>query len=292
MSFNWRRLGSEELEAQFNPRMAVPDFQRHFIGWTEHSAAAKARIDGEYDIRYGTGKLQTLDLHRPPKGSGGAPLVLLVHGGYWRGLDKDTMTFAAEPFLAAGGVVANLNYDLCPAVSLDTIVRQMQEALTFCAERAAGWGADAARLHVIGHSAGAHLAAMMAAAPWPADLPAPPSIASLGLVSGVYDLEPVLHISVNADIRLDDAMARRNSVMRFPPAQGGILRGPVLVAAGDAEPEGWQAQSVDFHQACRDAGTPAHLMRINGANHFDILYPLADPAKPLGNHLLRQTGLL
>lgn len=292
MSFNWRRLGSEDLEAQFNPRMAVPDFQRHFIGWTERSAAAKARINGEYDIRYGAGKLQTLDLHRPSNDNGSAPLVLLVHGGYWRGLDKDTMTFAAEPFLAAGGVVANLNYDLCPAVSLDTIVRQMQEALAFCAGRAAEWGADAARLHVIGHSAGAHLAAMMAAAPWPADLPAPPSIASLGLVSGVYDLEPVLHVSVNADIRLDDAMARRNSVMGFPPRLNGILRGPVLVAAGDAEPEGWQAQSVDFHQACRDAGTPAHLMRINGANHFDILYPLVDPAKPLGNHLLRQTGLL
>jgi arylformamidase len=128
---------------------------------------------------------------------------------------------------------------------------------------------------------------MLAAAPWPADLGPKPAIASLGLISGVYELEPVLHVSVNAEIRLDDAMARRNSVMRFPPR----LNGPMLVAVGDAEPEGWQAQSVDFHQACRDAGTPAQLMRIAGANHFDILFPLSEAASPLTTHLLRQCGL-
>lgn len=287
---DWRRFSPEELEANFNPRMAVPDFERHFAGWTEHSAAAKARLSGEYDLRYGEGPLQTYDLHRPA-GATSAALVVLVHGGYWRGLDKNTMTFAAEPFVRAGAVVVNLNYDLCPKVSLDVIVRQMQEALSHIAVKAAAWGADAAKLHVIGHSAGAHLAAMMVAAPWPKDLPPQPQVASLGLVSGVYDLEPVLHISVNQDIRLDGAMAARNSVMRFPPKQGNHLRGPVLVAVGDDEPPGWQAQSTEFHQACRNAGTSGQMMRIGGANHFNILYPLADPAKPLGAALLRQCGL-
>src|SRR3546814_19737821 len=75
---------------------------------------------------------------------------------------------------------------------------------------------------------------MLAAAPWPGDLGPKPAIASLGLISGVYELEPVLHVSVNAEIRLDDAMARRNSVARFVPK----LSGPVLVAVGDSEPEG------------------------------------------------------
>lgn len=283
---DWRKLSPAELEANFNPRMAVPDFERHFAGWTERSAAAKAKLPGEYDLRYGAGPLQTYDLHRPA-GASSARLVVLIHGGYWRGLDKNTMTFAAEPFVQAGAVVVNLNYDLCPKVSLDVIVRQMQEALVHIAGKAAAWGADASKLHVIGHSAGAHLAAMMVAAPWPKDLPAQPPVASLGLVSGVYDLEPVLHISVNQDIQLDGAMAARNSVMKFPPR----MSGPVLVAVGDDEPPGWQAQSVDFHQACRNAGTSGQMMRIGGANHFDILFPLADPAKPLGAALLRQCGL-
>lgn len=283
---DWRKLSPGQLEAEFNPRMSVPDFERHFNGWTERSAAARATLPGDYDLRYGDGPLQTYDLHRPADAAA-ATLVVLVHGGYWRGLDKNTMTFAAEPFVQAGAVVVNLNYDLCPTVTLDAIVRQMQEALVHVAAKAASWGADASKLHVIGHSAGAHLAAMMVAAPWPDDLPPQPPVASLGLVSGVYDLEPVLHISVNQDIRLDSDMATRNSVMRFAPR----MRGPVLVAVGDSEPPGWQAQSADFHQACRNAGTSGQMMHVAGANHFDILYPLADATSPLGAALLRQCGL-
>lgn len=285
--YDWRRLTPEQIEAQYNPRAAVTDYDRFFAGWTERAEAARARLPGEYDLRYGAGPLQTYDLHRPAQPKAAAPLVLLIHGGYWRGLDKASFSFVAGPVVDAGGVAVNLNYDLCPTVTLDVIVRQMQEALAHCAGKAAGWGCDPAQLHVIGHSAGAHLAAMLAAAPWPDDLGPKPAVASLGLISGVYELEPVLHVSVNAEIRLDDAMARRNSVSRFAPK----LSGPVLVAVGDAEPEGWQAQSVEFHQACRDAGTPAQLMRIAGANHFDILFPLADAASPLTTHLLRQCRL-
>jgi arylformamidase len=283
-NFDWRRLSPEQLEAQFNPRMAVPDFQQHFDAYVAQSAAARAAIGGDYDLRYGPGPLQTYDLHRPKHPQAGAPLVVLIHGGYWRGLDKNTMTFAVPPYLDAGAVVVNLNYDLCPAVSLDAIVREMQEALVHIAGKAAEWGTDAGRLHVIGHSAGAHLAAMMVAAPWPKDLGAQPPVASLGLISGVYQLEPVLHVSVNESIRLDGAMAARNSVTRFPPR----MKGTVLVAYGDAEPEGWQAQSLDFHQACRDAGTHCDLIRMAGGNHFTIKFAAADPRHPLGSALLKQ----
>ncbi|HEX6959142.1 MAG TPA: alpha/beta hydrolase [Ferrovibrio sp.] len=285
--FNWRTLSADELEAQYNPRKSVPDFEQHFTAWVERSASARTRLPGAYDLRYGPGPLQTYDLHKPEGSATGRPLVVLIHGGYWRGLDKNTMTFTAEPFVAAGAVVVNLNYDLCPAVTLDAIVRQMQDALVHIVAKAADWGTSAARLHVIGHSAGAHLAAMMAAAPWAGDLGARPQIASLGLISGVFELEPVLHISPNQEIRLDSAMAVRNSVTRFAPK----LAGPVLVAVGDDEPQAWQAQSVDFHQACRDAGTQAHLMRVANANHFNILYALADASKPLCTALLRQCGL-
>lgn len=284
---DWRSMSPQELEAHFNPRVAVPDFERHLAGWTERSERAKTTLPGEYDLRYGQGPLQTYDLHRPKDAQAGAPLVVLVHGGYWRALDKNTMVFATTPFVERGAVVVNLNYDLCPKVTLDAIVRQMQDALAHIAGNAGAWGADPAKLHVIGHSAGAHLAAMMAAAPWPSDLPPQPRIASLGLVSGVYDLGPVLQISVNQDIRLDEAMAARNSVANFPPRSVG----KILVSYGAAEPAGWQAQSKEFHRACVAAGSDAALLPVDGANHFDILYPLADPAAPLGAALLQQCGL-
>lgn len=290
-SFDWRALSPEQIEAQYNPRKAVPDFDKYFGIYVEKSEAAKAEIGGDYDLRYGPGKLQTYDLHKPRDAGQNAPLVVFIHGGYWRGLDKNTTTFAIVPFVRAGAVVVNLNYDLCPAVTVDAIVRQMQEALVHITSRAAEWGADPTKIHVIGHSAGAHLGAMMVAAPWPSDLPPQPPVASLGLVSGVYELEPVLHVSVNADIRLDGAMAARNSLSRLPLKLSGKVTGPVLVACGDAEQEGWIAQSVDFHQALRDAGTNAQLLRIKGADHFTIKFDGANPAHPLGAALLRQAGL-
>lgn len=284
MSFDWRKLSQDQLEAQYNPRSAVPDFQQHFDAYVAKSAAARAAIGGDYDLRYGPGPLQTYDLHKPRDVKAGAPLVVVIHGGYWRGLDKNTMTFAIPPYLERGAVVVNLNYDLCPQVTLDAIVRQMQEALAHVAAKAADWGADPAKLHVIGHSAGAHLAAMMVAAPWPTDLGPQPSVASLGLISGVYSLEPVLRISVNESIRLDEAMAARNSVTDFPPK----IEGPVLVAYGADEPEAWRNQSIDFHQACQDAGIRSELLPMANGNHFTIKFAAADPKHPLGAALHKQ----
>lgn len=284
MSFDWRKLSQDQLEAQYNPRAAVPEFQQHFDAYIAKSAAARDAIGGDYDLRYGPGPLQTYDLHKPKNAKPGAPLVVMIHGGYWRGLDKNTMTFALLPYLDRGAVVVNLNYDLCPQVTLDAIVREVQEALAHIAGKATEWGADPAKLHVIGHSAGAHLAAMAAAAPWPKDLGAQPQVASLGLISGVFALEPVLKISVNETIRLDAAMAARNSVTAFPPK----IKGPVHVSYGSDEPEAWRYQSIDFHQACLAAGTRSTLLEVAGGNHFTIKFAAADPAHPLCAALLQQ----
>jgi len=284
---DWRSLSPTELEAHYNPRIAVPDHAVHFEAYKTRSATSHARIGGQYDLRYGPGPLQTYDLH-VPVGAENAPLLIIVHGGYWRGLDKSLHGFLVEPFLQAGAVVANINYDLCPQVTLDAIVRQTQQAVAHLAGKATEFGADPAKLYLLGHSAGAHLAAAAYALPWPAEFGARPKPAGLALVSGIYDPEPVLHIPVNAEIGLDGDTAKRNNViaqpLRLPQAR-------VLVAVGDAEPQAWIEQSLDFHSACRDVGTPADLMRISAANHFSILYAAAEANQPLASALIRMMGL-
>ena len=89
MPFDWRSQPDEVLEQHFNPRVAVPDFQTYIDRYTAQSIAARQRLAGEYDLRYGDRPQQTFDLHRaPPSATRPLPLVLFIHGGYWRALDK------------------------------------------------------------------------------------------------------------------------------------------------------------------------------------------------------------
>lgn len=279
---DWRALTPEQLEAQYNPRVAAPDFEQHFVAYRDKSEAARAALLGYYDIRYGDGPLQTYDAY--PAAAPGAPIFVIVHGGYWRGLDKSLHSFLAPAYHAAGCAVVNINYDLAPKVTVDTIVAQTQAALAHIAAHAARYNGDAARMVIFGHSAGAHLAAAAYALPWPASLGPRPAPLGLALVSGVYDLEPVLHIGVNQDIRMDGATAQRNSLLhqapRLPDCQA-------LVAVGGNEPQAWRDQNRDFHAACRAIGTPAHPMEIAGAHHFSVLYAVEDVKQPLGAAILK-----
>src|SRR4029078_5562206 len=100
------------------------------------------------------------------KGASGA-LLMFIHGGYWRALDKSQHSFVAEPFVSAGVTVAMINYALCPAVTVDEIVRQVLQATAWLYRNFNNFGAPPGPLFVAGHSAGGHLTAMTLAAQWP-----------------------------------------------------------------------------------------------------------------------------
>jgi arylformamidase len=156
MTFPWRDQPAPLLEQHCNPRVAVPHFQEALDRYAARSAAARQRLPGVYDLRYGTRPQQTFDLHRAVLSLSAPPLVLFLHGGYWRALDKRDHSFVASLFVEAGVPFANINYDLCPSVTLDAIVDEIREAVLYCVHHAADFGAAARRLFLVGHSAGAH----------------------------------------------------------------------------------------------------------------------------------------
>ncbi len=272
MGFDWRALAAQELERHFNPRVAVPDAQAHLDRFAARSAAARGLIPGRYDLRYGKRSQETLDVHAPP-GSEGLPLVVFLHGGYWRALDKSDHSFVAPPLLQAGAVVANVNYDLCPTVTLDEMVEEIGNSLRFCAAHAESWGADPRRMVLMGHSAGAHLAAEMLLA----DPPPARGIAALIGLTGIYEPEIILGVSVNEEAQVTPETAARRSCLGRPFQ----LRPRALLAAGGDEPEGWRGQTTAFAAACRDAGLDTRSEIVPGANHFTVLERALDPADPL-----------
>lgn len=286
MGFDWRTADDETLERHFNPRVAVGGAAEGLIrGFTEQAEAARKRIRGWYDFRYGPNPLETYDVHPPVIAHMGtpAPMLVFIHGGYWRLLDKRDHTWFAPVFVASGALAVNLNYDLCPAVTLDEIVGEARRALAHLYRQANAFGADPNRLFIAGHSAGAQMAAMLLAHDWAAEgLPAD-AIKGAACISGIYEPEVVRRISVNADVRLDAATAARNDCLRRPPRRPT----PVVVAVGSDEPEGWRQQSEKYAAACRQAGCEVTYIEVAGTNHFTVAGELTRQDSELVGHMLR-----
>lgn len=253
----WNGFSAAELARAYSTRATVPNMAGIFEGWRSNGAAFRAR-NLAAELVYGRLPAQTIDLYLPRRTTGPVPLWIFIHGGYWQAIDKaDNAQFAAG-MLGAGYAVAMPNYTLAPAASLDDIVREMQAAVAFLAAEAAALGCDPAAIHIAGHSAGGHLAAMIAA------LPEASLVRSCLALSGLFDLLPLSRLPMGGMLRFDDdATVARLSPDRLRPHDH--IR--VGVAVGGLESREFQRQSSAF--AARWGNAPCHI--IAGRHHFDLL---------------------
>jgi arylformamidase len=273
-------IGDEDLSRQMMPRIAVPDHESWLARDLALSDAHKGRSSVLRDQRYGDGPRQLADLYPAPHPGG--PIVLFFHGGYWRALSKDHVGFVAGPLVEAGAAAVIPGYDLCPTVPLKTVVAQAKQALLWTRQQAARLNGDPDRIYVAGNSAGAHLAAMMMTEDWTRHgLPRAP-IAGAILVTGIYDLRPILRIQVNEDVRLSPAEVLELSP-QFLPLH---CRVPTIVAAGADEPSLWIEQSRRFAAKLSAKGADVRLMEIAGLHHFSITHSLSDSNAPLTRAIL------
>jgi arylformamidase len=264
------------LAKLYNNRELVPDHPQYFARWAESSQRARATMTCHLDLRYGDAPGEAIDLFPARKGDGSC--LMFIHGGYWRSLDKKDFSFLA-PTLVSGGIsAAVVNYDLCPKISMEEIVRQMLRASRWLWLHAEDYGMDQDRLYVGGHSAGGHLTAMLMAAIWPVfDRELPKDLWKGGLaISGLYDLRPLVDIDwLNVDLRLDEASAMRLSPAFMPPA----TRAPVMSCVGGDESSEFLRQNALLGERWR--GAFAGDIPMPGKNHFSVVDGLADPASPL-----------
>ncbi|MBV8031949.1 MAG: alpha/beta hydrolase [Betaproteobacteria bacterium] len=264
------------LAREYNNRQLVPDHARYFARWQEDSARARSRMNAKLDLRYGDSPGETLDLF-PARGGDGA-CMMFIHGGYWRSLDKSDFSFLAPAWVDAGVSLAVVNYDLCPKVAIEEIVRQMLRASRWLRLNAGAHGIDPDRLYVFGHSAGGHLAAMLLAAIFPALDPRLPKELWKGAlaISGVYDLRPLVGIDfLQPDLRLDEESALRVSPAFLPPATSA----PVMTCVGGDE-------SGEFHRQNALLGRNwesvlAEDVPMPGRNHFSVMDALGEPSSAL-----------
>jgi arylformamidase len=261
---------------EYNNRELVPDNEKWVTHWLQGSERARATMTCHLDLRYGEAPGETVDLFPARKGDGSC--MMFIHGGYWRSRDKRDFSFLAPAWVDAGVSLAIVNYDLCPAVTMEEIVRQMLRASRWLWLNAEQYGMDEDRLYVSGHSAGGHLTAMMMAAVWPAfDRRLPKDLFKGGLaISGLYDLRPMVLVDwLNPDLRLDEEAAIKVSPAFLPPA----TRAPVMTCVGGDESSEFKRQNALLRERWR--GAVAGDIAMPGRHHFSVLDGLATPSSAL-----------
>ncbi|MGK0618157.1 alpha/beta hydrolase [Meiothermus cerbereus] len=259
-------------ELEYSPRLSVPDAEDYFRRWALEARAARSALPHQRDLAYGSGPNETLDLFLAENSR---YLLVFIHGGYWRAFDKDDFSWLAPPLVARSISLAVLNYALCPAVSIGQITEQCRRAVAWLYQAAPRYGLGGVPLLISGHSAGGHLTAEMFATPW--DRYSLPSEAIAGgiSISGLFDLEPLIQVSFNADLRLDVESARACSPVYKTPT----LRAPLVLAVGALESSEFQRQSHLLK-----AAWPANCSEVRsvpGRHHFNVLDELADPDSPV-----------
>ena len=263
-------MSQAELDRQYSPSRLVDSLDDYLEDYAKRSVAAREQLAGttKIGLKYGPDARHRLDYF--PVGRAGAPLMVFFHGGFWSALDESSFSFPASAFLGAGVNYASVSYRLAPLARLTEIVADARQAIGWLRSQAHNLGFDPTQIIVAGHSAGAHLAAMLMAA---GDAPFKGAL----LVSGVYDLEPVRLSYVNDIVRMDAAEAKANS----PFFQQPVGRFATHIAVGSDETNEFKRQSALLRDSWREQLPSCTMTEYAGRDHFDILFDLADPSSTL-----------
>ena len=278
---------------QYNNRQRVPDFAKFLERWAKASVLTRKKLRPRVDLAYGASAAEKLDVFAAATGPlnvprSAAPVLVFIHGGYWRSLDKAEHSFIAPAFVQAGAAVVVINYGLCPAVTMTEIALQCSQALTWVWRNAASFGGNPDHIVLAGHSAGAHLAAMLMACDWTkvgADLP-PDLVRGAVGISGLYDLALLQQTPfLQADLRLT-----ASDVPRLSPAGFAAPAGPFHALVGADESEEFVRQNQLIRDRWGARAVPV-CETLPGHHHFSVLSDLVNPTGLSHGHALRLLGL-
>lgn len=272
----------EQIDAQYNLRALYPNLQATLDRYAQASLAARRTLDCRLDVRYGPTLDETLDIF--PSTTPGSPVLVFIHGGYWRALSSKEFSFIARGLVEHGVTVAVTNYSLCPKVSIEEITRQNRAALAWLHANAHQFNGDRQRLFVMGNSAGGHQTAMMLCTDWKTDYGLPADLIKGGIaVSGIYDLAPLRYSFLQPVVLLDHDLIQRQSPLLNIPERAP----PLLVSVGEGETEEFRRQSKEFTEAWQAAGLSGRFELRPGVDHFTIIDELADPRSRFSTDIVR-----
>lgn len=233
------------------------------------------------DVAYGTHPRQRLDIYRPRDVAEARPVVVFFYGGAWRSGNRASYLFLAEALTSRGFVVVVPDYRLYPEVTFPAFVEDAAAAVAWTARHAGEFGGDPQRLFVMGHSAGAHLAAMISldgrflAAQ---DL-SPASIAGFIGLAGPYDFLPLT--TERLQRTFPEETRARSQPIDFVAANAPRA----LLATGENDTTVRPGNSQRLAARLRAAGVEVRELSYPDYTHISIVTRLAAPLR-VGGALL------
>ncbi|GAB5581363.1 kynurenine formamidase isoform X1 [Prionailurus iriomotensis] len=242
----WKKLSKEELENQYSPsrwviRLGAEEALRTYsqIG-DEATKRARATRRNLLHVPYGDGEGENLDIYFPEQVSEASPFCVFFHGGYWQSGSKDTSAFMVNPLTAQGVAVVIVAYDIAPKGTLDQMVDQVTRSIVYIQKQY-------------------------------------PRNEGFFLVSGIYDLEPIVFTSQNGPLLMTLKDARRNGpqqLLEAAPTQPVDPACHVLVIVGQHDSPEFSRQSREFYQTLCRGGWNASFEELHDVDHFEIIWKL------------------
>lgn len=273
----WRKWSREELDYQYSPtrwsKQGTPDeVMAHHEQWTaKESKRVRESIECELNISYGMADDQKLDIFGANTLPGGSPIFVFIHGGYWQVMSKEDYSFIALPLTKAGAVTIVMEYTRAPKANIGTIVSEVKQGMSYVMNFAKR--RESSGVYICGHSAGGHLAAMLLSVDWMAECMISSSlIKGALLISGIYDLRPLVPSSINDPLKMTEAIALESSpisVMADIIKQSKSRRIELVVGAED--PAELCRQTDEAWQVLKHAGISSNSTLIPEVDHFGVV---------------------
>lgn len=278
----WLDMDQKALDDAYDQAVWAPN--QGLIQERRNAAAADAyaRLQRQR-VSYGDTSIEAFDFY--DCGKDHAPIVIFIHGGAWRAGDASVFAHMAEPILAMGAHAAILDFTNIDPVDghLEIMAAQVRAGAAHVIRNCNELGGDPARIFIMGHSSGAHLASCVLTNDWAAHgLPAAPFAGAL-LMSGMYELEPVRLSKRSLYVKFTDELVQDLSAMRHLDR----VHCPVVVCHGSQESPEFIRQSREFVAALKEAGRPVDLILAPGANHFEVLESFHNPFSFIGRAAAR-----
>jgi arylformamidase len=253
------------------------------LNWTVNSTTSFP--DHSIDIYFPsniTDLLPSIDTIKPKA------IFVYLHGGYWQYFSRNESAFMAQTMSDAQILTAVIGYPIAPQATIDQIVTCVEQAIVKILQLAMKLSI---KVFISGHSAGGHLGSTLLLIDWKTKYNIDPKIfGGFFLISGVFDLVPLVSTYINEPLGMTESIAKSQSPLHRDSSDYwlALKHIPILCVHAQYDPPTFHDQNRQYGSYLEKIGFDnVQILQLNDFDHFDIIEQLENQDKPLTRMILK-----